>query len=75
MSANRASYIQYGYRISGTHARVFFQTLANWNSTNEITKRKIRKIFYCQEPQSGESTTTECGVNYQLLVVTTEAAQ
>ena len=28
-----------------------------------------RKVFYGQEPPSGESTTTECGVNYQLLAV------
>ena len=27
------------------------------------------KIFYGQEPPSGESTTTECGFNYQLLAV------
>ena len=27
------------------------------------------KVFYGQEPQSGESTTTECDVNYQLLAV------
>ena len=27
------------------------------------------KVFYGQEPPSEESTTTECGVNYQLLVV------
>ena len=27
------------------------------------------------QPPSGESTTTECGVNYQLLTVITEAAQ
>ena len=27
------------------------------------------KVFYGQEPLSGESTTTECGVNYQLLAV------
>ena len=27
------------------------------------------KVFYGQEPPSGESTTTECGVNYQLLAV------
>ena len=25
------------------------------------------KVFCGQEPPSGESTTTECGVNYQLL--------
>ena len=28
-----------------------------------------------QEPPSGESTTTECWVNYQLLAVITEVAQ
>ena len=27
------------------------------------------KVFYGQEPPSGESTTTECGVKYQLLAV------
>ena len=27
------------------------------------------KVFYGQEPPSGESTTAECGVNYQLLAV------
>ena len=33
------------------------------------------KVFHGQEPPSGESTTTECGVNYQLLAVITEVAQ
>ena len=33
------------------------------------------KVVYGQEPPSGESTTTECGVNYQLLAVITEVAQ
>ena len=36
---------------------------------------KKGKVFYGQEPPSGESTTTECGVNYQLLAVITEVAQ
>ena len=27
------------------------------------------KVFYGQEPPSGESTTTECGVNYQLPAI------
>ena len=27
------------------------------------------KILYGQEPPSGDSTTTECGFNYQLLAV------
>ena len=33
------------------------------------------KVFYGQEPPSGEATTTECGVNYQLLAVSTESSQ
>ena len=32
-------------------------------------RRKGKKVFYGQEPPSGESTTTKCGVNYQLLAV------
>ena len=27
------------------------------------------KVFYGQEPHSGEPTNTECGFNYQLLAV------
>ena len=38
-------------------------------------KGKKGKVFYGQEPPNGESITTECGVNYQLLAVITEAAQ
>ena len=30
---------------------------------------KSKEVFYGQEPQNRESTTTECGVNYQLLSV------
>ena len=33
------------------------------------------KVVYGQEPPSGESTTTECGFNYELLAVITEVAQ
>ena len=33
-----------------------------------IGKGKAR-VFYDLEPPSGESTTTECGFNYQLLAV------
>ena len=33
------------------------------------------KVVYGQEPPSGESTTTECGFNYQRLAVITEVAQ
>ena len=39
-----------------------------------LQKDKNGKVFYGQEPPSGESTTTECGVNYQLLAVITEVA-
>ena len=33
------------------------------------------KVLYGQEPPSGESTTTYCVVNYQLVAVTTVVAQ
>ena len=33
------------------------------------------KVFYGQEPPSGESSTTECMVNYQQFAVITEVAQ
>ena len=33
------------------------------------------KVFYGQDPPSGESTTTEYGVNYQLITVITEVSQ
>ena len=36
---------------------------------------KKGKVFCGQEPPSGESTTTEYVVNYQLLAVITEVAQ
>ena len=36
---------------------------------------KKGKVFYGQESPSGESTTTEYGVNYQLFAVITEVAQ
>ena len=32
-------------------------------------EEKKDKVFYGQEPPSGESTTSECGFNYQLLAV------
>ena len=36
---------------------------------------KKGKVVYGQEPPSGESATTGCGFNYQLLAVITEVAQ
>ena len=43
------------------------------NYPGDSTKKS--KALYGQEPTSGESTTTECGVNYQILAVITEVAQ
>ena len=48
----------------GTQTRVFSRTLARGNS-----KKCKDLVFYGQEPPGGESTTTECGFNYQLLAV------
>ena len=60
----------------------FLHTLPNHGTTNswkeekeKIVGDKVKKVFYGQEPPSEESTTTECGVNYQLLAVITEVAQ
>ena len=41
------------------------------NTTSKIKFHKVKKgkVFYGQEPPSGESTTPECGVNYQLLAL------
>ena len=36
---------------------------------------KKGKVFYGQEPPSGESTTPECGANNQLLPVIIKVAQ
>ena len=39
-------------------------------STLPFNAHKVNgKVIYGQEPPSGESTSTECGVNYQLLAV------
>ena len=39
-------------------------------SDRKLSHFKVKvKVFYGQEPPNGESTTTECGVNYQLLAV------
>ena len=39
------------------------------NGINTDGRKQEGKVFYRQEPFSGESITTECGVNYQLLAV------
>ena len=41
----------------------------------EAFVKKVKIVFCGQEPPSGESPTTECGVNYRLLAVITEVAQ
>ena len=45
-------------------------THVHWGSGQAYNRllHKV-KVFYGQEPPSGESTTTECGFNYQLLAV------
>ena len=52
----------------------YFLVIENWNDVqiNNCILIKIAikgKVFRGQEPDSGEYTTTECGVNYQLLAV------
>ena len=48
------------------HSQLVYPMIMVWILMNKLLKRKV---FYGQEPPSGESTTTECGVNYQLLAV------
>ena len=54
---------RYGQKknILNIHTLFFFKLLYNLKGKG--------KVFYDQEPPSGESTTTEWGVNYQLLAV------
>ena len=40
-----------------------------WLTLLQFNLKVNGKIFYGQEPPSGESTTTEYGFNYQLLAV------
>ena len=39
------------------------------SNENAAENSKKDKVFYGQEPPRGESTATDCGVNYQLLTV------
>ena len=44
--------------------------MINKTNCSKLEKIKVKNaVFYGQEPFSGESTNTECGVNYQLLAV------
>ena len=51
----------------------FCQYLQNGSKLVPMPKSSTQigkaKVFYGQKPPSGESTTTECGFNYQLLAV------
>ena len=49
--------------------RVDWMGATSWLSPNIRSCKVEGKVFYGQEPPSGESTTTECGFNYQLLEV------
>ena len=53
---------------SGTWIIIGRPPLENFQSLKD-------KVCYGQEPPSGESTTTECEVNYQQLAVITELAE
>ena len=49
--------------------------MENYRPTSITPILSKGKVFYGQEPPSGESTITECDVNYQRLAVITEDAQ
>ena len=44
-------------------------TTAPLHTNPPLSNKGKGKVFYGQEPPSGESTTTERGVNYQLIAV------
>ena len=46
-----------------------FKSIKVWNKLPADIRKGKGKVFHGQEPPSGESTTTECRVNYQLLAV------
>ena len=58
------------YEFQGMCVWAFpFVRLLEIKSSNGSDVLVKKKVFYGQEPPSGESTTTECGVNYQVLAV------
>ena len=59
----------YIYRFKNYYSAEDFLRCYTAAVTIQKTICKIGKVFYGQEPPSGESTTTECGFNYQLLAV------
>ena len=61
-------YSVYSDRITKCNVQCIMVTKCN-------VKSKVKSSMARSLPCSGESTTTECGVNYQLHAVITEAAQ
>ena len=62
----------YIYLRAGMKESRKFIDIFNFNLNEKLKTRTVTgkgKVFYGQEPHSGESTTTEGGVNYQLLAV------
>ena len=51
--ATKASSIQYGYKNSGTHARVFSLTLAHENSKNRETEKGAQNIVKMKKSKLG----------------------
>ena len=45
------------------------------NDIEPLFHKSKGKVFYGQEPLNGESTTTECEVNCELLAALTQVAQ
>ena len=46
-----------------------FEPLIQYFIVSTRKEKNCNKVFYGQEHPSGELTTTECGVTYQLLAV------
>ena len=68
--AQRLAYSLYAARSSA--AGIFTacrEELSCWHIHCKPRGAQKKVVFYGQEPPSGESTTTECGFNYQLLAV------
>ena len=61
------------YQVTCAAHRRFVLSRINYDNCIYLSHKG--KVVYVQEHPSGESTTTECGFNYQLLAVITEVAQ
>ena len=61
---NKGPWINYWSRV-----RFVLEIIHCFGITGDEESQKNGKVFYGQEPPSGQSTTTECGANYQLLAL------